>query len=295
MKCGICGSEDTIIVYDDKIRNGALGVYTEENYQMYECKECGTIFHKLDAERSGEYYQSKEYRIDLEKTSDINDYYNNHDRDVLEKLEYTGTGIYRDKTVADIGCGGGSFLDFVSSVAKTIIAIEPSVEYRDSLTKKGYSTYSYATEALVDYEGKVDVITSYDVIEHVNNPVEFMTDVYRLLKLGGVGIIGTPTNCPVMRELLGHTYEQKLLFSYQHPWILSGNSFDLCCRKAGFTDVKVEYKQRYGLSNLIKWCAEKKPSGHSQMSFISSTMDECYKRELEQHNMADYIVAYVKK
>lgn len=295
MRCKICSSENTKIIYDDNIRNGAINSYTDEKYQMYQCLDCGTIFHRLDTEKSNEYYQSKEYRQELEHTAEINDYYRNHDREVLEKLEYTGTDIFRNSIVADIGCGGGSFLDFVSGAADQIVAIEPSKEYRESLLKKGYHTYPYAADAMNDFEGKCDVVTSYDVIEHVNSPVEFMADVYHLLKFGGVGIIGTPTDCPFMRSLLGHTYEKKLLFSYQHPWILSGKSFEMCCTKAGFADVRIEYKQRYGLANMITWCIEKEPKGHNQFSSIAPALDDVYKRSLEQQQMADYIVAYVKK
>ena len=295
MRCGICGSDNTKIIYDDVIRNGAIGVYTDENYQMYQCKDCGTIFHKLDESKSSEYYQSAEYRKELENTVDISDYYRSHDKEVLEKLEYTGTDIFRKSVVADIGCGGGSFLDFVSGPAAEIIAIEPSAEYRRGLKDKKYHTYTYASDALKDFQGKVDVVTSFDVIEHVNSPSEFMQDVFDLLKDGGIGIIGTPTDCPFMRKLLGHTYEQRLLFSYQHPWILSGNGFELCCKQAGFLDIRIDYKQRYGLSNVLAWCIEKKPEGHNRIPEVTAAMSDVYRRELEQNGMADYIVAYVRK
>lgn len=64
-----------------------------------------------------------------------------------------------------------------------------------------------------------DVITSFDVIEHVEDPREFLQDVYDLLSPKRQAIIGTPTDAPVMRELLGEIYEKNQLFSTQHPWI----------------------------------------------------------------------------
>ena len=295
MRCGICGSENTKIIYDDVIRNGSVGVYTDDKYQMYQCIDCGTIFHKLDEKKSLEYYQSTEYRKELENTTEITDYYQAHDREVLEKLEYTGTDIFRKKTVADIGCGGGSFLDFVSGAASNIVAIEPSAEYRRSLEKKGYHTFTYPEDALKEFEGKVDVVTSFDVIEHVNSPSDFMTNIFKLLSAEGIGIIGTPTDCPFMRSLLGHIYEQRLLFSYQHPWVLSSESFRICCEKAGFSNTRMEYKQRYGLSNMISWCIDKKPGGHNKIAAVTPAMSEVYRRELEQSEMSDYIVAYVRK
>lgn len=105
--------------------------------------------------------------------------------------------------VADIGCGCGAFLDLVSGVGQSIIAVEPTESYRQVLNRKGYSTYPYANEALKEWKGKVDIVVSFDVIEHVNAPEQFIREVYELLKNGGKCIIGTPTDAPVMRKLLG--------------------------------------------------------------------------------------------
>lgn len=71
MKCGICGSDDTAVIYDDVVRNGGIGKYTDEKYQMYQCQACGTIFHKLDEAKSDAYYQSTEYRLEMNETADV--------------------------------------------------------------------------------------------------------------------------------------------------------------------------------------------------------------------------------
>ena len=73
-------------------------------------------------------------------------------------------------------------MDFVSGVADTVIAVEPTKSYHKGLKERNYKVYSYAGEACKDYADKVDVITSFDVIEHVSEPKEFASDIYRLLK-----------------------------------------------------------------------------------------------------------------
>lgn len=91
--------------------------------------------------------QNQDYRKALEGTLEEEEFYYLHDKDNLDKLQYTGTQIFRNSSVADIGCGCGAFLDFVKGVADKIIAIEPSETYRKVMTKKGFDTYAYAKDA----------------------------------------------------------------------------------------------------------------------------------------------------
>lgn len=297
MKCKICGHEKIAVIYNDYIRDGAVETLTENKYKMFQCEKCGVIWHDINEEVNAQFYQSAQYRLALEKDAAIGHYYELHDREVLEKLQYTGTDIFRNKIVADIGCGGGSFLDFVSGAAAKTIGIEPSSLYREQLVQKGHDTYAYASQANADYKGAVDVITSFDVIEHVDNPLDFLKDVYNLLKCDGKGyaVIGTPSDAPVMRELLGKVYEQKLLYSFQHPWILSEKSYKILCEKAGFSEIRIVQKQRYGMGNMISWLLYKKPAGHSSYDFISETLDGAYRNEIEKAGLADYLIAYLKK
>lgn len=295
MYCEICGNTNVEVIFDDYIRDGALGTLTKDKYKMYQCQSCKTIWHKHGVDSNLDFYESKEYRDKLEGTAEVLDYYRLHDFEVLDKFIYCGTTIFRHKNIADIGCGGGGFLDFLSGVGKNIVAVEPSAEYRMSLKERGYYPYAYMKDAQKDWKGKLDVITSFDVIEHVDNTVDFMKDVYDLLGDGGKGIIGTPTDCPIMRRLLGKEYEQSLLYSYQHNWILSKESLEICCRKAGFSKVEIRTIQRYGMSNMIAWLNEKKPMGHISYDFVSETLDRVYKSELEKNDLGDYIIAYVEK
>lgn len=296
MKCKLCGCERPEITYDGLIRNGGLGQYTKKNIPVYKCPECQVIWHeKEEMEDIQDYYESKEYRMSLEGSSDEEDFYRLHDKETLDKLLYTGTEIFRHKIVADIGCGAGAFLDFLSGVADTIIAVEPSKEYRNIMDRKGFKTFAYARAVDKEYRGKVDIVTSFDVIEHVEDPVAFLKDVYELLGPGGKGIIGTPTDAPVMRALLGEIYEKKLLFSTQHLWIFNRHNLEMMANMAGFKEVRVRYFQRYGIGNLLGWLKDKGPKSDVSGAFITDALNDVWKRECEQQGLADYIVLYITK
>lgn len=186
MRCKLCGSSRLNQMYEGIIRDGGLGRYTEEPIKIWKCNDCDVIWHNgvNDLEN---YYESEEYRNALEGSSDLELFYKLHDKETLDKFQYTGTELFRQKTIADVGCGAGAFLDFLKGVAKEIVAIEPLAAYRHVMDEKGYHTYAYVEGAIKEWRNRVNVVTSFDVIEHVDNPQEFLSNIYDLLMAGGAG------------------------------------------------------------------------------------------------------------
>lgn len=296
MHCNICNCKSYQVIYDGIIRDGGLGKYTAVPVKMYQCNNCDAIWHEkvLDTK---EYYESQEYRQVMEGTSDESTFYQLHDWESLDKFLYTGTSIFRNKVVADIGCGCGAFLDYLKGVATEIIAIEPSEAYRTIMQRKGFHTYPYAHDIRVEkkFWGSIDVATSFDVIEHVESPFDFLKDVYGMLKENGKAIIGTPTDAPVMRKLLGEVYEKKQLFSTQHLWVLGEKNLKYMSEKIGFSDISFKFFQRYGIGNMMGWIRDKAPKSAIKAPFITNTLDSIWKNQLEEKGLADYIVLYATK
>ena len=121
MKCQICGSDHSEIIYSGKIKTGLLDGYTDKDYDVFQCEDCRTIwnFGYKDYDVA-DFYESEEYRTRIENDTSIDAYCKKYDKEVLDKLTMTGTDIFRNKIVADIGCGGGSFIDFVGGGIKRV-------------------------------------------------------------------------------------------------------------------------------------------------------------------------------
>ncbi len=294
--CKLCNSKRIIEEYAGIIRNGGLGQYTDNPVTMYRCEDCRVIWHERMHD-SEAYYQSDEYRNSLEGTAEEEEFYRLHDKETLAKLSYTGTEIYRNKIVADIGCGCGAFIDYIKGVAKEIIAVEPTSSYREILKRKGFLTFAYGREAADEFSGRMDVVTSFDVIEHVDDPIDFLKDIYSLLTPGGRAFIGTPTETPIMRELLGSEYEKKLLFSTQHIWVFAKENLKLMAEKAGFSADRISFKysQRYGIGNMLGWVRDKEPKKDIDAGFLTRTLDSVWKSECESKELSDYIILCLRK
>jgi SAM-dependent methyltransferase len=228
------------------------------------------------------------------ETIALPEFYRRHDAEILDKLCYTGTTVYRNALFLDIGCGGGGLADYIRGVARRVVLVEPNASFAAQLRDKGYEVFPYADDALARYENKIELITSYDVIEHVDDPQAFLRSVYALLAPGGRAYIGTPTEYPVLRSLLGAAFDA-FVFSVQHPWVFSRASLERMAHAAGFSEIKVHFYQRFGLGNLIAWLQTREPKGDAAYDFFSPALNAHYKSEMSKEETAEYLVLSLKK
>jgi 2-polyprenyl-3-methyl-5-hydroxy-6-metoxy-1,4-benzoquinol methylase len=146
----------------------------------------------------------------------------------------------------------------------------------------------------VESEGMIDILTSFDVIEHVDEPEDFLVSIFGLLKKGGEAFIGTPTDYPVLRGLLGAEFDA-FLFSVQHKWVFSGKSLEMMARKSEFSQCDISYHQRFGLGNLLAWLQTRKPQGDKKYDFVTNSIDALYKSEMANERTAEYLVLHLVK
>jgi SAM-dependent methyltransferase len=133
------------------------------------------------------------------------------DASVYEGLRMTSRGSYymEDKweygaaerwlpdigKVLEIGCGDGHFLKRCARRGLTAVGLElapPQLPYDDR--KRIVIRSEMLNEHLPDHANAYDVVCSFQVLEHVAWPREYLEDSVKLLKPGGLMIIGTPNS-----------------------------------------------------------------------------------------------------
>ena len=200
-ECGLCNEKEYKVIYNGIIRDGVAGIKTTIKHKVVKCNGCGLV-RLLDNPLTMEYYQSDEYRNAYNETSSPSDYIEMHDNEQPPRLDKIGADFFRDKIVLDYGCGGGAFLDLVSGLSGETLGIEPFSGYHESLIGRGHEMFSNMETAQSKYKDKVDSIVSFCVLEHVQNPQQYLKDACSLLKKSGnekkiVSSIGAKINNPI--------------------------------------------------------------------------------------------------
>ena len=117
-----------------------------------------------------------------------------------ERLENQVAAVKRHiaiagKKVLDIGCGGGLFLSKLKAEGAEVTGVELSdTRAYYSKTKYGFEVVKRTIEDPYwnTFQNSFDIVTLWDVIEHVNYPLATLQAAASLLKPDGVLLIDTP-------------------------------------------------------------------------------------------------------
>jgi 2-polyprenyl-6-hydroxyphenyl methylase/3-demethylubiquinone-9 3-methyltransferase len=111
--------------------------------------------------------------------------------------DLTKQNPFKDLRILDIGCGGGLLCEPMARLGATIIGAD-AAERNISVAKihaeqSGLDVdYRFVTaEALAADGEQFDVVLNMEVIEHVADPLGFLTACQHLLKPGGIQICST--------------------------------------------------------------------------------------------------------
>jgi SAM-dependent methyltransferase len=142
-------------------------------------------------------------------------------------------GFRRDGRLLDLGCAYGFFLKEADRFfdACGIELAEDAAEY---CRHEGLKVLSgVADETNMARIGEVDVITLFDVIEHLPNPFESLALCRRHLKPGGIIVITTGDFASSVARLAGAKW--RLMTPPQHLWFLTRESLSRAAAPLGLS------------------------------------------------------------
>lgn len=118
--------------------------------------------------------------------------------------------VGHNKRALDIGCAYGYAMKMLRDLGYDVYGIDISryaiYKAREYLDRKscGASLIISDAQKLLPFRVGFDLIVSFEVLEHLINPVPFLRNVYETLGEGGVFIAKTPNRFAVYRLLLDH-------------------------------------------------------------------------------------------
>lgn len=188
VSCNLCGSHKST----QHLVRADLNIGLEGRFRLVECEECGLVYQRPRPTigEFGSLYPPGYDQYPPNETSTIGRFEKNYGLDKRIRLiqQYVEHG-----KLLDVGCATGSFLARARELDWDVAGIEPSPaasEYARGTRKLDVHTgtldsFPFPTE-------KYDVITMWNVIEHIPNPGQALKKTAELLKPEGLLVITTP-------------------------------------------------------------------------------------------------------
>lgn len=103
----------------------------------------------------------------------------------------------------DLGCATGLLLVAMKKRGWQVSGLELNTHVASQARQEGLTIYDQPLEELELPTESVDVVTMFDVLEHLHDPVRSLQEIYRILTDQGVLIAGMPNGNSLDRKLFG--------------------------------------------------------------------------------------------
>lgn len=133
---------------------------------------------------------------------------------------------YKDINFLDVGCGGGILCEPLARLGGNVTGIDasaPAIKAAACHAAESGLDIEYLCETaenLVKKKKRYDVVTALEIIEHADNPAEFVKTLSGLIKPGGLLFISTVnrTVLSYAAAIIGAEYVLRLVPKGTHDW-----------------------------------------------------------------------------
>ena len=166
--------------------------------------------------------------------------------------------LCQDKDVLDIGCVGQD-IDYsnpnwihnqIKNVSKSLVGVDINIEGINNINQMGYKIYHYNE---LNGDKRFDILLMLDVIEHVNDPVEFLNDYKNFLKEDGKIIVTTPNSNRAI-NFVNIFFRNDYSLNYEHTfWFCPKTFLEIVNRVNGLEASEFYWLNEYSQNQKMTW------------------------------------------
>lgn len=235
MNCRVCDQKMQMI---DKIKciNGHARLNDKPfeipfiELELYQCSNCGHV--QTENCLDNDFYDDYEGR-----ENGASCYWSDADSIYCRRMEKLHS-LNQGKNILDIGCGTGYALLAAKKYYDRCVGIEPSRNDYNIATKRGLNVINSYFDLDIQMQENFDAIMCNMLLEHLDNPREFLKMANCVLNAGGVMLVSIPDGESIINQGIYHQ------FLSEHINYYSLVSFGKLAHDCGFDVVEVERDER---------------------------------------------------
>lgn len=293
--CKLCGGSDQMSVsYSGEMRNSGQYEKFRQGPKVYECGNCRTEFLDLEKFQIELNYDGG-YWTDKKGVATAESFKIAHDKALVEAKQWhtkLNRNLFKGKAVMDFGAGTGAFLEVISEKASATHAIEADPMMRGKLSKHHTKVYESLEDAICD-DLEVDTVVCFDVLEHLPEPLSYVEKMARILRPGGIFVIGVPNKDDYYKDLVG-SYKRQF-YHLEHLWYYSLDSLKLIASSTGYSMLDYGYLHKYTFLNFINWLSLGRPTGNPPAPSRLQNFDGRFTEWLEEEGASSHVFIVMQR
>lgn len=214
---------------------------TKNNYRIYRCSSCGlarTDLNKRYDEFVKEHYDRGFFTGDPTRSAYVD--YGRDKKVIVRNLAKFLKHLQKIKPsgrVLDVGCAYGYFIEMALAAGFDAHGFDASeFAARQAQKRVGHSRIQTGTIQSVKYpEATFDVITLFDVFEHLGDPLADLITLRKLLTDDGIIVIATGNTKSLAAQVFGRRWT--FYIPPQHLFFFDRDTLTRILDQAGFTPV----------------------------------------------------------
>lgn len=252
--CNLCRSRESRVIYRATTKGRADCSHSfacsnaghGEYFQMVRCNDCG-LFYSSPRPAGGALEKLYGEVHDPLYKEELEGRVRTFSRNLQNLKKYKATG-----KLLDVGCSLGLFLDLARKDGWEIRGVEPSkwcVEEGKKLFSFSNEVSVGSTRELEQWEEKFDAVTLWDVLEHLEDPLQALKNCRRLLKEDGILAFSTVDIGSLYARILGQRWPWLMRM---HIYYFDKKTIRKYLKKAGLKLLKIKtYRHTVSFNYLL--------------------------------------------
>ncbi|MBU1013786.1 MAG: class I SAM-dependent methyltransferase [Bacteroidetes bacterium] len=262
----------------------------KDNFDYTICNQCNTVFMNPRANElllADFYKQSKNYEFWNKYIFPASDEIRKERifKPRAQKVIDFCTKHQINGTILEVGAAYGTFCEAIKgfNYFQRIIAVEPTPDLAETCRKKDLEVFQEPIENVKLPNESIDVVVSFEVIEHLFNPKDFIINCTSMLKKGGLFIC----TCPSIDGLGTLVLKEKAkVIDHEHLNYFSPSSLALLFQDCCLEILEVSTPGELDV-DLLKNAFIENPEDFSDQQFISKILSS--EEEKIRNNFQDFL------
>ena len=288
-RCSVCGA-----VHEFSVQ------FRDDPYEVRRCQRCTFVWvsPRYDNDGLAEVYDDGYWQSDSPKTRGYANYAEERElylRTFRHRMKLVRRFMPTDRParVLDVGCAAGFFLTVMREQGHDVYGVEPSVISATAVETLGADrVHAGLLEDVVagkaEFAGPFDLVTMWDVIEHVPEPVQLLTEARSLLRPDGHLVLETQNVDSRFAKLLGPKWHH---FKHEeHIYHFNRSTLQRTLHQAGFETLHTS--PSYGGKFVsLEFVAERAGRVHPLLGRLLGLMMRPFGRAAVYVNLRDELIA----